>query len=259
METYEKRVKRWAELIVKFREQDKNSHALNKLVLNLLGDQLTGEGNIFPGQQFQLDAFAMDQIFFSLETEANIILFLAEHFPEIEIFAVVGNHGRVGKKGQHHPKTNWDYFFYKILKMALQKQQNVKMYISESPTMIVKHARKNFLLNHGDSVKGWSGVPFYGIERHFRRLHSLYNMIIDFELMAHFHNPSTLSNQVIINGSLVGGDDLSINKMGLTNLPSQKIFYFHPGKGMINRESSIYLDEPTILKPDKHGIYTDHS
>jgi len=72
------------------------------------------------------------------------------------------------------------------------------MYISESPTMIVKHARKNFLLNHGDSVKGWSGVPFYGIERHFRRLHSLYNMIIDFELMAHFHNPSTLSNQVII-------------------------------------------------------------
>ena len=257
-DTYFKRAWMWAEMLVKFREQDKKSHNLNKLVLNFLGDQITGE-KIYPGQTFQLDMYLTDQIFHSIETEVNIVLYLAKHFPEIEVFCVLGNHGRVGRPGEYHYKSNFDYIFYKAFKMALKNQKNVKVFVSESPTMLVQHGNKNFVLNHGDSVKGWAGIPFYGIERQFRKLTGLHNITVDYELMAHFHNPSTLSNQVFINGSLVGGDELSINKMGLNTLPCQKIFYFHKGKGMINRESSIYLDVKRIPEVDTNGIYTHWS
>jgi len=253
-DTYKKRVERWTEKMILFREQDKASLGLNKLILHLLGDQVTGE-NIFKGQRFYLDLHLTDQLFYSLEVETNQILALAEVYPEIEIFCVLGNHGRPGMKGENHHKTNFDYIFYRSLQKALEPQKNIKVFVSESPSMIAQHGNFVFLLNHGDNTRGWNGIPFYGLERTFRRLPGLYNMVINYELTAHFHQPCNLSDKVLMNGSLVGGDDLSINRMGLTNLPSQKLFYFDIIHG-INRESNLYLADPVQLKPDSNGIFT---
>ena len=253
-ETYKKRVDRWVQKLILFRTQDHVSLGLNKLVLYYLGDQVTGE-NIFRGQPFYLDLSLTDQLFYSLEVETNSILALASEYPEIEIFCVLGNHGRPGMKGQNHHKTNFDYIFYRALQKALERQKNVKVFVSESPSMLVQNGRFIFMLNHGDNAKGWNGIPFYGLERMFRRLPGLYDMIINYELVAHHHQPANLSDKILMNGSLVGGSDLSINKMGLTNLPSQKIFYFHHEKG-INRESNLYLADAVKLEPDKNGIFT---
>jgi len=252
--TYKERAEKWAEKMILFRDQDKRSLGLNKLVLNFLGDQCGGE-SIYKGQAFYLDLHLVDQLFFSIEVETNCILALAQVYPEIEIFCVLGNHGRVGVPGQHSRRTNFDYLFYHGLKTALVQQKNVKVYISESPSMIVAHGKFIFLLNHGDAAKSWMGIPYYGLERMFRRLPGLYNMMIHYELCAHHHQPASIADKVFLNGSMVGGSDLSINRMGLTNLPSQKLFYFHPEKG-INRESNLYLAKPVVLEPDESGIYT---
>ena len=257
-ESYKKRVERWVKKLILFREQDKKSLGLNKLVIHHLGDQVTGE-SIYKGQAFYLDLNLTDQLFLSVEVESNAILELAKVFPTIEIYGVVGNHGRPGAYGQNHWKTNFDYLFYRALKQTLINQKNVSMYISESPSMVVQHGNFIFLLNHGDAAKGWMGIPFYGLERMFQRLPNLYNMVVHYELVGHHHQPANISDsKILLNGSLVGGSDLSINRMGLSNIPSQKLFYFDKTHG-INRETNLHLKDPVQLTADKDGIFTDWS
>lgn len=256
-ETYKSRVERWTHKVCLFRDQDKASLGLNKLVLAFLGDQVTGE-SIYKGQPFYLDLSLTDQLFLSVETEASALLTLASVFPEIEVFCVVGNHGRPGNKGQNHMRTNFDYIFYRSLKMALDRQENIHIYVSESPSMVVQHGDFNFMLTHGDAARGWMGIPFYGLERMRRRLPDLYNMMIHYTLAGHHHQPANIGDsKILLNGSLVGGSELSINKIGLSNLPAQKVFYFDPHHG-INRETNLHLADPVILEPDEHGIYTAH-
>ena len=65
-------------------------------------------------------------------------------------------------------------------------------------------------------------------------------------------------NEIILNGTLVGGSDLSINAMNVSSRPSQKIFYLDPDHG-IHRMSDIYLSKKPTLSADKNGIYTAYT
>lgn len=255
--TYQERVELWARKVALFREQDKNSLGLNKLIINFLGDQVTGE-SIYKGQPFYIDLNLTDQLFFAVEVESSAILALAKVFPEIEVFCVVGNHGRPAGKGQNHMRTNFDYIFYRTLKMTLEPQKNVTVYVSESPSMVVQHGNFNFLLTHGDAARGWMGIPFYGLERMSRKLPDLYGMMIHFILAGHHHQPAEIGDsKILLNGSLPGGSELSINKMSLSNVPAQKIFYFDDYHG-VNRKTDLHLADPVVLEADEHGIFTAH-
>lgn len=253
-EDYEDRVQRWAEKVRLFREQDYRSLGLDKLVLYYLGDQVTGEG-IYEGQPFYLDLSLTDQLFKSVEVEGSAILALAGVFPQIEVFCVPGNHGRPGKKGRNHHRTNFDYIFYRSLKAALAQQQNVTVFVSESPTMLVEQGEYVFALTHGDAAQSWAGIPYYGREREFQRLSTLYGRVVHYELVGHHHTPGNLGGSILMNGSLKGGDDLSVNKMRRQSLPSQEIFYFH-GKHGINRRTTLNLADPVTLEADEQGILT---
>ena len=251
------RMNLWAEKICLFRDQDKNSLGLNKLVMYMLGDHMEGE-LIYKGQAYNIDLITMDQFMLAFQTYVDIILFFASVFPKIEIFCVLGNHGRLGRKGEAHPKSNFDYLLYRMLNHTLKKQNNVKIYVSKSPTMIVRNGNYNFSLNHNDDVRSYLGIPYYGLDRKARRLNNLYNMIINYMLGGHFHTSANLHDNIILNGSMVGGSDLSVNKMNTAELPSQKIFYFDGNHG-IHRVSDIKLAEPVKLTPDENGIYTAYT
>jgi len=235
---YKERSDRWLNRVVRFREQDKNSLGLNTLVIYYLGDIVTGE-SIYRGQPFSITLNLVDQVFYALQVEGEKIHTLAEIFPEVYIYCVLGNHGGLNK-ALHHKKTNFDYIFYRVLAMLFQNTKNVHVYVSESPSMLLERGNFRILLNHGDNARGWMGIPYYGVDRTFRRYANLYNMIIHYEMIAHHHTPAKLGDHVFMNGSYLGGSDLSINRMTLASLPSQKIFYFHPRYG-VNRESDLIL------------------
>lgn len=256
IDIYRQRSQLWCDKVCTFREEDKNSHGLNKLIINNLGDHVEGEA-IYPGQAFQIDRPTIDQMLVYVETEARNLVTLCSVFPEISVFCIPGNHGRAGFKGQHNEKTNWDYVCMHFLRLALQNQPNIKFYISNDPVMIVQHGRFNFCLKHGENIRSYSGTPFYGLDRDFRKLNSLYNMIIHYEVIGHHHRAANLEDNIIINGCFPGGSDLSINKMSLASIASQKIFYFHPIHGS-NRWSDLYLSKAPELKADETGVYTSY-
>lgn len=253
---FKERLEIWTQKVLTFRDQDKKSLGLNKLVLNFLGDHVTGE-TVFKGQAFFIDLCVIDQLLLCVEQYTSAILALAESFPKIEIFCVQGNHGRIGKKGDNHPRSNFDYLFFRMLQTALRLQPNVKVFVNESPTMIVKHGNFVFCLNHNDDTRGWNGIPYYGLDRKARRLGDLYGMMIHYKLGGHFHSPANLNDETLLNGTMVGGSDLSVNSMRVATRPSQKIFYFDREHG-IHRESNLYLADKTVLTADDNGIFTSY-
>lgn len=67
-----------------------------------------------------------------------------------------------------------------------------------------------------------------------------------------------IGGEILVNGSMPGGSDLSVNKMQTAALPSQKIFYFDHKNG-IHRETNIRLADRPELVPDENGIYTAYT
>ena len=255
IDSFIERMNRLTEKVILFRDQDKASLGLNKLVIYMLGDHVDGE-TIYKGQPFFIDAIAADQLMICFQTYVKCLLVLCEHFPEIEVFCVWGNHGRPGRKGENHPRTNYDFLLFRMLQETFAlRQKNIKFYVSKSPTMLVQNGKFNFALNHFDSVPAWNGIPYYGLDRMARRLSDLYNVRIHFKLGGHFHVPSNLGDEILINGTMVGGSVLSVNKMWVTSRPSQKIFYFNKNYG-IHRETNLHLADPMTLTVDENGIYT---
>jgi len=254
-ERYIERLHRWRDKVLLFKSQDKGL-GLNKCVISHLGDQVDNE-TIYPGHSFHIDMPVVDQVMVSLESEYRVLLELAQVFNKIEIFCVPGNHGRPGKKGENHPKSTWDYIFYKFLKILTANQPNIEIFISEGPSIVVQHHNFNFFYSHGSNVRFFVGMPWYGIDRNFRRLSNLYGMVFDYQCLGHVHTPSTTPGS-FTNGSFAGGDNLSINQMMLSSRPSQKMFYLDPDEGP-NRVTELYLTDQVELTSDKNGIFTEYS
>jgi hypothetical protein len=83
----------------------------------------------------------------------------------------------------------------------------------------------------------------------------MFNKVIHYNCVGHFHVTGNISDIILVNGTMVGGSALSINKMASSGIPSQKMFYFDKKYG-INRESNLYLADRVDLKADRNGIFT---
>jgi hypothetical protein len=222
-----------------------------------LGDWLEGEC-IYPGQAFYIDMPVVDMMYqVVLPHEREVLRRLASHFETIEQFCVQGNHGRAGKKGDHHWSTSFERILYLTLSAMMQDQKSIKTFVSDSIAMMVQHGAYNFVLDHGAHLQSNYGVPYYSMDRTYKALANLFGMRVDLLLLGHRHTPSNLADQVLMNGSMMGGSDLSVNKMKVATRASQKIFYFDAEHG-IHRESNIYLEPALDLQPDTHGIFTPH-
>jgi len=229
---------------------------VTKLVVNLLGDIVEGE-TIYPGQAFYIDQCAVDQIFSALGEFTSFFKTLSEMFGLIEIFSVWGNHGRVGLKGMNHTRTNWDYIFYRSLQTALSSQPNIKMYVSESPLMFIKHGDFNFFLYHGDGIRRYYGIPYYGLDRMAKQLPSLANMLIHYVLVGHHHRDASISlpnGRMIVNGCFPGGSLFSAVQLFETSVPRQIMFMFHNKRG-IHSVNDLVLDDAPRLVVGEGGIY----
>jgi hypothetical protein len=257
-EIFKKRLDNWVKAILRFRNQDKNALGLNKLVLKFLGDNVEGE-MIYRGQAFYIDINLFDQVFQGSVKVAEAVRTLASVFPEVECYGICGNHGRPGRKGEHHAKTNFDRFFYAFLSLALKDQPNVKFYTSDGPFMIVRHHQHHVAMIHGHEAKSWMGIPYYGLDRVEQRLKGMFGGLkINLMLCGDKHDPAILHEAIIMNGSFVGGSNFSINTLLLNSVPSQRIFYLDPKWGA-HRHTSLWLDDAPKIEEDENRIFTPYT
>jgi len=249
------------ERILFFTEMYRNSWNVEKLVINFLGDIVTGE-NIFQGQALQIDRIMTEQVLIAANRFASMFYNLSQHFKEVEVFCVPGNHGRIGKKGELHWRSNMDYMTYLFVKEKLRDQKNIKVFVSRSPNMIVQHGNYVWALQHGDLVAGMSATNFVPVERKARALAAAGNINIHFTAAGHVHRAGATSmangGKIFINGSYPGATMFSVDTCSDAQLPAQKSWLYDPKHGRIFCEADIYLGRRVQLVADQHRIFTPH-
>jgi len=164
----------------------------------------------------------------------------------------VGNHGRIGMKGENDPMDNLDFLVYKWIEERMANYQNVEVNVAETWWMVVERMNTRFALIHGDDIRNWMTIPFYGAERSEARMQRLLRINFNYYLIGHHHQSAEFSN-IIMNGTWVGGSELSLKSMQLGGLPTQRLFSIHPNFG-ITWSRDIRLVDPSKLPPTK--IYT---
>lgn len=243
-EIAQQRVEELGKLIVRFLEY--HSNRPSELVITFLGDMV--DGSIMRGNQQASTEFGIvTQTMVVSELVTDFIIFLSGYFEKIRCYGVYGNHGRLTKSPMDsHPAENLDRLVYYIVKERVKGIKGVSFDYTEAQHMIVKVNGWKFWLEHGDTVRSWMGIPFYGGQREKARIDDMlatYREHADYVLVGHHHNPATF-NGLYFNGAFIGGDLYSIGRLRRASIPSQKILGINENHGVVWERNPLLIDKP---------------
>ena len=248
------RMEQYGDKLIELTNIQRADHPVKQLRVYLLGDIVEGE-MIFPGQSHRIDASIFVQ---TLQTGPSIIVgFLKKmlaNFESVHVESVIGNHGRMGKRGDYHPESNFDAMLYEHCKQLLSNEQR----LSWGPTYTrgerhwyvvdrIPDSDHAFLLFHGDQVRGggFAGFPWYGFGR---RLHGWRNGAIpepfNYAVCGHFHTPTRMFLNTLTlwaNGSTESSNTYAQEELSASGRPCQWLLFCHPENG-VTAEYLINLD-----------------
>lgn len=253
------------EKVVRITDTHRKSIEIENLNIFALGDNVHGSNDAGQWGFLHTEQDIVEQVFTLWVEMEKAILALCKHFKNVNFWGIYGNHGRVAKRNMEKAFVNWDYILYKMLERGLSKQENVHFSIPRSPFEVANVKGNKFLLIHGDQIRGWGGLPFYGMVRSEAKFRSLltrlkntdslwsavkeagmedsdpkellqfafeYCKTFDYMILGHFHQmaeiESSAGGRIIMNSCFSGGDDYSINNLQAASTAAQKFFGIHP-------------------------------
>lgn len=223
-----------------------------ELHIVLGGDTVEGD-QIFAGQAWQLQKHPIRQVLDIRPKLTAAIKELVRFAKEelgialVAIYAVPGNHGKVGGKrsGAIPADYSWDFLVAQLVMDDL-REEPIDLMVNEAAGMILfETLGHTFLTIHGDEVGGGAmGIPFYGLQKADGKFIRMSEVIHDYLLMGHIHQPAVVPNgsggEVIVSPDWVGPNNLSrIIKAG--SRPGQKVLIMAAKHGLVV-EGKIYLD-----------------
>lgn len=213
------------------------NHRFKKCVILMYGDMTSGQIHEGEGRShyrnMMRNSLAIGQLI------SLAIRDIAPFFETIEVICLSGNHGRRSvKKDYDGAWSNWDYLISEIASMQSRRFTNVKFHIPDTWSLTLDIEGHGFCIAHGDDVKAWNGIPFYGIERKTRRLTALHNSVgkqVKYFVFGHFHaltQSAELKGETIINGAFPATDPYSYESFAGYREPMQLIHGVSPRYGM---------------------------
>jgi len=190
------RVKELGEKVKRLVDIQRTAHPVRELHIHLLGDLVEGE-DIFPGQAHLIDSGLYSQMFGAAEALARLVREMLGHFEKVKVVGVIGNHGRLGRKGTFRPESNADAMMYRIARMAVGEEKRLDW--PETFTQGERHwyavdnvLGKRWFLFHGDQVGGgFAGFPWYGFGKKLSGWRASVAEF-DYSVGAHFHTPTRM-------------------------------------------------------------------
>lgn len=186
---------------------------------------------------------------------------LAAAFDEIQIIYLPGNHGRrTTKKDYENPHNNWDYLVARMAKLCCADIKNINFSIPDAYSLAIKINGHGFYISHGDDIRAWNGIPFYGIQRKTQRLTALSAVSkqdLKYFCIGHFHQPSSLSNlngEVLINGAWLATTPYVYESLSGFTEPCQLLHGVHKDHG-ISWRIKVYMRGKE--KPERYKICVD--
>lgn len=213
---------------------------IRKLVIVMNGDIIDAEA-LYPSQAVDHIAIPIiDQLYsVGVPRLTEFLNFCLANFQEVEVFCQKGNHGRQNAaKWSSSKSTNWDFVLYKSLEIATQNQPRLKWNIQTKDwKQWFRVFNQGFMACHGDMIRMYYNLPWYGMTRQTQRWQNAYRDKIKLThfLFGHFHSASVLrfNNCLIyVNGSFVTDDPFSEEHLGVASTPEQLLFAVHPKHGV---------------------------
>jgi hypothetical protein len=197
----------------------------------------------------------VDQVVRGAYVEAVALSRISAYYKHLVLVCVTGNHGRIDKRAS--VRSNFDYLFNVLLASFLQAhtKKNVHIFLNKGKTGIIQVEGFNFALNHGDKIRGWMGIPFYGFARTANRLMGMHGFPIEAFCVGHHHQAAQLPG-VVANGSWPGGCTYATDTMFTAAPPIQVMFGVHREHGIVWNRHIHLEDRRPPLSPDKQGMLT---
>lgn len=244
------RVMRYARKIVAVSAERRT--AARHLVVPMLGDMIEGV-DIFPGQQWLIDSTLYAQLFNTTPTVlADFCRYLLGHFETVTVYAVDGNHGRIGRKGQFGPMDNADRMLYRILALLLRDEPRFKLIMTDPEGErnwyhVLEIGAYSALLIHGDQIRGHSGFPWYGLGKKVNGWGSggIPERFRDV-FMGHYHQLGRIPlnhRSVWCNGSTESSNTFAAETLAAQSEPSQWLLYVDPTAGRVTASYGVELKE----------------
>lgn len=258
-EVFCKRLEQASDSIISIHDK-MSGYKLQKLHVNALGDFVSGI--IHDDLAENSDGTVFETVFNGAIVISQFLSELLTVFDEIEFTGVVGNHGRMQKEIRFKNRyVNWDYFLYQVIALMMVNNPRIKFDLPRSFWVVKTQGGRKQLLLHGDNIKGWNGIPWYGINRAVSRLQALLQSRGGFDdvHLAHFHQTGALQNitgEVFINGSIIGGNEFSIGALFASGAPQQLFMGANPHKKRLTWRFPLDLSDGD-LKTKTRYKYSD--
>lgn len=218
----------------------------------LLGDFVESDGNIFPSQAYEVEKGGLYvQIFEGAGMLAQFVRAMAALAPKVVVRGAIGNHGRLGRFGDHSNESNADAILYRVAAEHLKNEKRVDW--KESLTLGGRHwydtlslpGGKTAMLVHGDQFRGGSfGLPYYAIAKRAQGW-NLSVQPFEFLFYGHWHTPSRLvlsdgAHTCWGNASIESSNRYAQEWLAASGTPAQWALFF--GKQGPTAEYLVRLD-----------------
>lgn len=237
---------RFAKGLLDWNELHRNIYTINECAVLMTGDLISGD---IHDELKITNAFSTpQQVVRAAEIHTKQIALLASSFDKVTVhFVTEDNHSRLTRKPQAKEAgmNSYNYLVGKLMEAYLKGHGNVDFNIYPMLEKVVNVNGMRYLIGHGHSVRGWMGVPWYGIERKIgkeaeARLQIIMNEITKAEtvgfdkyVIGHFHTPFNTTRYTC--GGSVSGTDAYDHQAGRHADPAQSSWMVHSNRGEFNR------------------------
>lgn len=223
----------------------RNRYNIRKCTVFITGDLISGDihDELKVTNEFPVPV----QCVKTAQVIVNQLYLLAPNFEEV-VVEMIGedNHSRLTKKPQAKEAgfNTYNYVIFHLIEAYMRNTPNVKLRYHPMLEKVIQVENYRYLLCHGHNVKGWMGVPWYGIERKVGKESQARMQLImeDFQRAkdigfnkychGHFHTPFV--GELYRCGASLSGTDAYDHQAGRYSHPGQSAWLVHEEWGEID-------------------------
>ena len=245
------RVEQIGKKLIEITEIERAAHPVRECHI-MLGGDLPENAGIFPGQAYEIDSGLFRQSANCINSVEQIVRLALATFDRVEVWVVKGNHGRIGKKGEHPREDNADGFIAEEVHERLKRDESSKRLVWHDPRRfytVVQIGSYAALLIHGDQIKQFGGnLPAYGIAKKVNAWAAgvIKEPFVD-AYLGHFHQPMVLPMAVghrrtFVNPSLESDSAFAQEFIAASGSPGQRLNFIDPVDARITTERILWCD-----------------
>ena len=242
------RVMEFANKSVRITEIQRSDHPVKDCTIMFGGDMVEGLFN-YPAQLWEIDASLFTQFTTVSFLMVDFVRVFLANFENVTVVAEWGNHGRIGSKRDHVPKSdNIDRMCYEFARQMLKDEKRLTWDDCPEDIQQVEIGNYRALLMHGDEV-GRAGFasPSAWQAAGNRWKAGAYKWMFQDIFLGHYHRfaqepMSDQTGNIYWTGSTESDNRYARDSMAVSGVPSQRLHFVDPIRGRTTAQYQVFLD-----------------